>query len=112
MNATKLHIGDWVEVRSKYEILATLDKNGCLDGVPVMPEMLAFCGSRFQVHKIAHKTCDTTNPVRSRGLERTVHLQTRCDGSAHGGCQAECLLFWKEAWLRPVSPQEVDAPML
>jgi hypothetical protein len=30
----------------------------------------------------------------------TVHLSDlRCDGSAHAGCQAGCLLFWKEAWL-------------
>ena len=26
----------------------------------------------------------------------------RCDGSAHGGCQAGCRLYWKEEWLRPV----------
>ena len=24
----------------------------------------------------------------------------RCDGAAHGGCQAGCLIFWKEAWLK------------
>jgi hypothetical protein len=31
---------------------------------------------------------------------RAVHLEdVRCTGSAHGGCQARCLLFWKEAWL-------------
>src|SRR4030095_11644078 len=23
--------------------------------------------------------------------------------AAHGGCQAGCLLYWKEAWLRPVN---------
>lgn len=112
MKATDLHIGDWIEVRSRDQILATLDKNGCLDGTPFMPEMLAFCGRRFQVHKIAHKTCDTTNPIRSRRLERTVHLLTRCDGSAHGGCQAECLLFWKEAWLRPVPVHETSVATL
>jgi hypothetical protein len=109
MIGTNLRIGEWVEVRSKEEIFATLDKKGCLDGMPFMPEMFGFCGRRFQVHKIAHKTCDTTNPIRSRRLDRTVHLQTRCDGSAHGGCQAECLLFWKEAWLRPVPAQETGA---
>jgi hypothetical protein len=27
----------------------------------------------------------------------------RCDGQQHGGCQASCLLFWKEAWLKKVS---------
>ena len=93
--------GDWVEVRTEEEILATLDSNGELEKMPFMPEMLAFCGRRFQVYKRAHKTCDTVFPVRGRRLHRTVHLSTRCDGQSHGGCQAGCLLFWKEAWLKP-----------
>ena len=34
-------------------------------------------------------------------MTQAVHLEgIRCDGSAHGGCQAGCLIFWKEAWLR------------
>jgi hypothetical protein len=38
-------------------------------------------------------------------MERTVHLEgVRCDGSAHGGCQAGCLIFWKEGWLKRVEP--------
>jgi hypothetical protein len=97
-----VRVGDWVEVRSKEEILETLDKSGQLEGMPFMPEMFAFCGKRFQVFKRAHKTCDTVFPIRGRRVERAVHLETRCDGQAHGGCQAACLLFWKEAWLRPV----------
>jgi hypothetical protein len=100
---SNLCVGDWVEVRSKDEILRTLDRNGQLDGMPFMPEMLAFCGKRFQVYKRAHKTCDTVFPVRGRRVDNAVHLDTRCDGSSHGGCQAGCLIFWKEAWLRPVS---------
>jgi hypothetical protein len=98
----KLRAGDWVEVRGKEEILRTLDRDGQLDGMPFMPEMFAFCGRRFQVYKRAHKTCDTVFPVRGRRVERAVHLDTRCDGQAHGGCQAGCLIFWKEAWLKPV----------
>ncbi len=100
----KLRVGDWVEVRSREEILKTLDGNGWLDGMPFMPEMFAFCGKRFQVYKSAHKTCDTVFPVRGRRVDRTVHLDTRCDGSFHGGCQAGCMIFWKEAWLKPVTP--------
>jgi hypothetical protein len=36
----------------------------------------------------------------------------RCDGSAHGGCQAGCLIFWKEGWLKRAEPgaQAQDAP--
>ena len=101
----KLSVGDWVEVRSKEEILRTLEANGRLEGMPFMPEMFRFCGKRFQVHKRAHKTCDYTTPYpyHTRRLDRTVHLETRCEGDAHGGCQAGCLLYWKQAWLRPVS---------
>jgi len=43
-------------------------------------------------------------PVRGRRVKQAVHLETRCDGSAHGGCQAGCLIFWKEAWLKPIKP--------
>ena len=103
-----MRVGDWVEVRSKEEILRTLDSNGQLDGMPFMPEMFAFCGKRFQVYKRAHKTCDTVFPVRGRRVDRAVHLETRCDGQAHGGCQAGCLIFWKEAWLKPVNRNSPD----
>jgi hypothetical protein len=99
----KPKVGDWFEVRSKEEILRTLNGNAQLDGMPFMPEMFAFCGQRLQVYKRAHKTCDTVFPVRGRRVEDAVHLDTRCDGSAHDGCQAGCLIFWKLAWLKPVS---------
>jgi hypothetical protein len=105
----RLKVGDWVEVRSKTEILATLDENGCLEGMPFMPEMLSFCGLRLPVYKRAHKTCDTVFPVRGRRVHDAVHLNTRCDGSAHGGCQAGCLIFWKEAWLKPVAGPAKDS---
>jgi hypothetical protein len=110
MTAAKTHLKarDWVEVRSKEEILRTLDSNGRIGGMPFMPEMFAFCGKRFQVYKRAHKTCDTVFPVRSRRVDRAVHLDTRCDGSAHGGCQAGCLIFWKDAWLKSISNDSAE----
>src|SRR5690606_15918944 len=95
--------GDLVEVRSKEEILRTLDKRGCMDGLPFMPQMFNYCGRRFRVYKRAHKTCDTIAGTGGRRLEAGVHLDLRCDGRAYGGCQAACLLFWKEAWLKPVA---------
>jgi hypothetical protein len=100
---SRFRTGDLVEVCSQEEILATLDGHGCLDGMPFMPEMLQYCGRRFRVSAVAHKTCDTARKTGGRRLQSTVHLAgLRCDGSAHGGCQAECNLFWKDAWLRPV----------
>lgn len=98
----KYRAGDWVEIKSKAEILRSLDERGELDGLPFMPEMLRFCGQRFQVWKRAHKTCDTVNRTGGRRMQAAVHLQElRCDGAAHGGCQAGCLLYWKEAWIKP-----------
>jgi len=94
--------GDWVEVRSREEILGTLDKRGRLEELPFMPQMFGYCGKRFRVYKSAHKTCDTVNPVHGRRVADAVHLDLRCDGKAYGGCQAGCLLFWKEAWLKPL----------
>ena len=91
-----MRVGEWVEVKSRAEILMTLDKTGCLEGMPFMPEMFEFCGKRFPLFKIAHKTCDTVFPVRSRRVDNAVHLDTRCDGRSHGGCQAGCLIFWEK----------------
>lgn len=68
-----------------------------------MPEMFQYCGKRFRVYKRAHKTCDTVSgSFLGRRLSNAVHLELRCDGQAHGGCQAGCLIFWKQAWLKPV----------
>ena len=98
-----LRAGDWVEVKPQEEVLASLDENGTLDGMPFMPEMLQYCGRRFKVYKRAHKTCDYSQGMQARRVTAAVHLEgARCSGQAHGGCQAECLLFWKEAWLKPV----------
>ena len=102
----ELRVGDWVEVRSKEEILRTLDKNGRLQGLPFMPQMFQYCGKRFNVYKRAHKTCDTINSYKGRRVLDAVHLRLRCDGKAYGDCQSACLIFWKEAWLKPVNEEK------
>lgn len=100
--------GQLVEVRSSREIAATLDANGKLDGVPFMPEMARYCGNRIRVSRRADKTCVVGHGLRR--MKSTVFLQdSRCDGAFHDGCQRNCLLFWKEAWLKPVG---VDAEPL
>jgi hypothetical protein len=99
--------GDVVAVRSPAEILATLDSDASLDGMPFMPEMLRYAGKRFTVSRRVEKICDTVSggPPASRRMRDTVLLEDlRCDGSGHGGCQAGCRLYWKESWLRRVDP--------
>ena len=92
---------EWVEVRSREEILATLDEHGRLENLPFMPEMLQYCGQKFRVFKRADKTCDNIQAWSIRRMKHAVHLHgVRCDGTGHDGCQAGCLIFWKEAWLK------------
>lgn len=92
--------GDLVEVRSWREISATLDANGTLDKLPFMPEMLGYSGRQFRVSRQAFKTCVDDSEMRQ--LSDTVLLEeVRCDGKSHGGCGKACLIFWKEAWLKP-----------
>ncbi len=101
--SSRLRVGDVVRVRSEEEILRTLDADGNVDSLPFMPEMLSFSGRQFQVSGVAHKACDTIEWRHLRGMDDAVHLEElRCDGSAHGGCQAGCLLYWKSDWLEKV----------
>ncbi len=106
MSAAEIHIflaGELVEVLSAAEIAATLDMDGRLDGMPFMPEMLAFCGRKLKVSRRADKTC-VEGFDGMRGLGGAVFLEeARCNGAAHGGCQRNCMMFWKEAWLKPAS---------
>jgi hypothetical protein len=98
-----------VRVRSLLEIAPTLDAHGSMDGMPFMPEMLRYCGGTYRVSQRADKTC--AGDGAPRRLPNAVHLgDLRCDGAAHGGCQAACRLFWNEAWLERVDEEAGAVP--
>jgi hypothetical protein len=102
--------GEVVEVLSFEEILATLDDDGTLDGMPFMPEMAAFCGRQFRVARRADRTC--IEEIGEGKLKDTVFLEdVRCDGAAHDGCQRACLMFWNERWLRPPGDGRPSPPI-
>ncbi len=113
--ALNLRAGEIVEVRSPREILSTLDESGTVEALPFMPEMLGYCGQRLRVFTRADRTCDTIQCSGMRGMNNAVTLEgVRCDGQYHGGCQAGCLIIWKEAWLKRASqdrlPEQLSAP--
>lgn len=104
IHTLELRPGEMVRVKSLDEIFDTLDTAGALDDLPFMPEMMKYCGQTLTVTKRADKTCGPDMSLRR--LHDTVHLSdVRCDGSAHGGCEAACLLYFKEAWLA-----RIDSP--
>ena len=93
--------GDVVEVRSAREILSTLDDFGTLDSLPFMPEMLAFCGKKHRVFRRIAKTCVDEAAFREFLYEDVFLLEdANCTGDSHGGCNRNCPIFWKKAWLR------------
>lgn len=111
MTKTMYRPGQLVEVRSATEILGTLDDSGSTLGVPFMPEMLPHLGQRFRVAQLALKVCAPPGNVNLH--PGVVYLEDlRCDGAAHGGCEAECRFFWRQEWLRPVDPDQTSASKL
>jgi hypothetical protein len=116
---SNLRAGDLVRVRTAREILDTLDENGAVEGIPFMPEMVQYVGRQFRVSNRVEKICWATEESCSRRLPNTVLLDDlRCDGAAHGGCQAECRIYWKDAWVEPVpegtllhesDPEDIEA---
>lgn len=103
--------GELVEIRSRAEILATLDSRGELDSLPFMPEMEHLCGRQARVHRRVNKIFDWITSSGLRRMQDTVILEgLRCDGGYHEGCQADCPILWKEAWLRrATSERKVQA---
>jgi hypothetical protein len=99
-----LQPGELVEVRSREEILSTLDANGLNKGLLLMPEMLQFCGQRFKVFKRVERfVLEHTGEFRR--MKNTVLLDgVLCDGWG-GACNRSCFFFWREAWLKRVEPQ-------
>lgn len=98
--AARIRPGDVVQVRSLDEIRNTLDAAGTLDGLPFMSEMERFCGRTFCVHRRVDHINDMRNKTGLRRIRNVVTLaNVRCSGEQHGGCEAECQILWKEAWL-------------
>jgi hypothetical protein len=107
LGAPQFIVGDEVRVRAFHEIEATLDANGCLEGLPFMDEMKRFCGERGRVFRCVDKIYDYGGRKDLRHMKDVVLLTgLRCDGGAHDGCQAGCYLLWKTNWLQAVEPSE------
>lgn len=97
---------DLVRVKSLKQIINTLDVDGCLDGLPFMPEMVEYCGKTYRISFKVEKTC-VDNPVMYMGEFKNNDVyfleDLRCSGANHNGCNRACRIFWKESWLEPIS---------
>jgi hypothetical protein len=103
--------GERVRVKSKPEILATLDAENRCERLSYMPVVMdRFCGREFRVRTRVDRFFDERN-WRMMKLKNVVLLdEVVCEPPpdadiSWAGCQRSCLLFWKEAWL-----ERVDRP--
>jgi hypothetical protein len=104
--SSNLRSGDFVQVKTKEEIMATLDPKGRNRGLDFKPEMLKYCGERFRVFKRLDKMINEKTG-KMRQIRNTVILEgVTCDGISHSGCQRNCYCLWREAWLRRISSDE------
>lgn len=93
-----LQPGEWVEIRSRDEILQTLDAEGCLRGLYFTADMYEHCGKRMQVwHRVQHVIVERTGALQQ--VRDTVTLEgSICD--RYRGCARELPILWREAWLK------------
>jgi hypothetical protein len=100
-----LRPGERVRVKSRADILATLDARGSNRGLAFLREMLRFCGRRFTVLARAERIIDVD--AAAHPLKHTVILDgTVYDSLARLGIEREEHLFWHECWL-----ERVDGPV-
>jgi hypothetical protein len=94
-----LRPGEWVEVKSRKEIEATLDTAGKNKGLLFAPPMLPYCGKRYRVaNRLQKMILEETGKMIE--LKDTVVLEgVTCEA---WGCQRSNLQFWREIWLKRV----------
>lgn len=110
LQASALRLGTWLQVKSAAAIGDILDSDGTTEELPFMPEMLEYCGRRFQLAKFANTVCANVGEVEMRGLQNVVVLKIdRCDGCFHGDCQMGCEFLWKLDWLEQTDAPERDS---
>jgi hypothetical protein len=102
-----LQPGEWVEVRSRDEILRTLDDEGRTRGLAFSTDMYRLSGHRMKVQKRIERVV-----IEQTGRLRAVHDTVILEGSIcdrYRGCARGMPILWREAWLKRIEPAPADA---
>jgi hypothetical protein len=99
-----LQPGELVEIKSKEEILATLDETGHNRGLRFDVEELKYCGTRARVLRRVNRIVDENTGKMLRLPNDCVILEgVICPGDYHQYCPRSIYPFWREIWLRRVT---------
>jgi len=98
-----LQPGEFVEVRSKEEIMATLDRKSKNRGLLFDSEMLRYCGGTFRVLKRVNQIVDERSGRILKMKSPCIILEgVVCISEYHHLCPRAIFHYWREAWLRRV----------
>ena len=99
----QLKPGDVVKVKSKSEIVETLDVNGKNRGLWFDPIMLRYEGKELTVTKRVTTLVDeASGQIRQLKMPSVVLDDLRCDSIHRRFCSRLLNLFWREVWLERV----------
>lgn len=104
VNSSPLNAGDLLRVRSKEEIMKTLDAWNSLEGCVFTEEMWLYCGTTQRVFRRLNKFLDERDYLIKK-CKNTVLLEGLfCSGTKDfGECDKSCFFFWKESWLEKLN---------
>lgn len=98
---SRFAVGDWVRVRERPAVEATLDAGRRLRGLVWVPSQWDACGRVYRVQKQVRRIVDDAG--RMRAVSGTVLLEgCDCGGDAgDAGCGRHCPLMFRDEWLEP-----------
>lgn len=101
--AVSLQAGDWVRVRPREEIEATLDRWKELKGCAFLEYMWPYCGTTQQVLQPMERFLDERD-YKVKKVKGIVLLKdVVCHGTpVFGRCDRCCHLFWRVEWLEKI----------
>jgi hypothetical protein len=103
-----LKAGDWVEVKSKEEIMTTLGPDQKNRGMWFDAEMLPYCGKRVRVDRLVKQIVDERTGKLIKLGDCVVLEGVICMGIYRRACQRAFTPYWREAWLRRIPESELS----
>ena len=102
-----LQAGEWVAVKTKEEILATLDVGGRNRGMTFDAEMLPYCGQTFRVLRRVERIIDESSGRIIEPAGVAIILEdVICKARFRRSCPRSIFPYWREIWLRRLGPAE------
>jgi hypothetical protein len=102
---TDLQPGELVRIKSKREIMSTLDRNLRNRGLGFEAEMARWCGSEARVLRRVDRCIDERTGRLLQMKNPCIVLENVvCQGAYSTNCPRSICAFWREIWLERVAP--------